>query len=45
VARKFIILFGAVSLTACGQSTDNQAANQAAANAAQPKKIAAYCFF
>jgi hypothetical protein len=45
VARKFIILFGAVSLTACGQSTDNQAANQAAANAAQPKKKAAYCFF
>ena len=43
--RKFIILFGAVSLTACGQSTDNQAANQAAANAAQPKKKAAYCFF
>jgi hypothetical protein len=45
VARKFIILFGAVSLTGCGQSTDNQAANQAAANAAHPKKKAAYCFF
>ena len=35
----------AAGLSACGQSTGNEAANQAAANAAQPKKKAAYCFF
>jgi hypothetical protein len=33
----------AASLAACGQSADN--ANQAAANAAQPKKKPAFCFF
>ena len=40
-----MVLVGAGALAACGQSTDDQAANQAAANAAQPKKKAAYCFF
>jgi len=43
--RTYLVLIGAAALTACGQSTDNKAANQAAANAAQPKKKAAYCFF
>jgi len=36
---------GAALLAACGQSSDNAAANQAAANSAQPKKKATYCFF
>ena len=44
--RKFMILAcAAASLGACGQSSDNQAANEAAANAAQPKKKVPYCFF
>lgn len=44
--RLLMILAGAaVVLSGCGQSNDNEAANQAAANAAQPKKKAAYCFF
>ena len=45
--RLLMILAGAaVVLNGCGQSNDNEAANQAAANAAQPKKKkAAYCFF
>lgn len=42
--RSLLILSGAALLAACGQSGD-EAANQAAANAAQPKKKAAYCFF
>jgi hypothetical protein len=42
-----ILAGAAVVLSGCGQSNDNEAANQAAANAAQPKKKkkAAYCFF
>ena len=44
--RTSILLTGAAAmLSACGQSNDNEAASQAAANAAQPKKKAAYCFF
>ena len=33
------------ALAGCGPSSDESAANQAAANSAQPKKKAAYCFF
>ena len=44
--RTLIILTcAAAGLSACGQSNDNQAANQAAANVAQPKTKVAYCFF
>ena len=43
--RTYLALVGAAALAACGQSTDNQAANQAATNAAQPKKKIPYCFF
>lgn len=43
--RTYLVLIGASALAACGQSTDNEAANQAAANTAQPKKKVAYCFF
>lgn len=32
-------------LAACGQSADNGAANQAAANKVEPKKNATHCFF
>ena len=32
-------------LAACGQSADNGAANQAAANKVEPKKKATHCFF
>ncbi|HEX8840391.1 MAG TPA: hypothetical protein VF750_07980 [Sphingomicrobium sp.] len=40
------ILIGSTALLAgCGQSSDNGAANEAAANAAQPAKKPAYCFF
>jgi len=43
--RKTLVLATATALLgACGQS-DNGAANEASANAAQPKKKAAYCFF
>ena len=42
--RSLLIAAGAILLSSCGQSTDN-AVNQAAANAAQPKKKASYCFF
>src|SRR6185369_9562354 len=42
--RPLIIAAGAAMLAGCGQA-GNEAANQAAANAAQPKKKAAYCFF
>jgi len=45
VMRTSILLAGAATmLTACGQSSGDEAANQAAANVAQPKKVA-YCFF
>ena len=44
--RTSILLAGAAAmLSACGQSNGNQAANQAPAKAAQPKKKPAYCFF
>ncbi len=33
------------ALAGCGQPNDNAAANQAAAETAQPKKKPAYCFF
>lgn len=39
------ILAVASTLAGCSQPTDNGAANQAAANTAQPKKKAAHCFF
>jgi hypothetical protein len=42
--RRSIVLVSAAALFGgCGQS--NEAANQAAASAAQPKKKAAHCFF
>src|SRR5689334_4429869 len=43
-----LLMAGAASLlllVGCGPSKDDAAANQAAANAAQPKKRPAYCFF
>jgi hypothetical protein len=44
--RKSTLLLGAAALlTGCGQSSDDSAAKQAAANAAQPKKKAPHCFF
>src|SRR4029078_9310079 len=44
--RTPLVLLGAAGLlSACGQSSDDAAANQAATNAAQPKKRPAYCFF
>jgi len=44
--RTSILLAGAAAmLSACGQSSGNEAANEAAANVVQPKKKAAYCFF
>jgi hypothetical protein len=45
--RKAIIVLGAASLAACGQSSDKAAATNAAANAAasEKPKPAAYCFF
>lgn len=43
--RTYMLLIGAGALAACGQSTGNEAANQTAANAAQPKKKIPYCFF
>ena len=43
--RSFIVLAAAGTLVACGQSGGTGATNEAAANAAQPKKKPAYCFF
>ena len=44
--RTPLVLLGAAGLlSGCGQSSDDAAANQAATNAAQPKKRPAYCFF
>ena len=43
--RTYFVLIGAGALAACGQSAGNDAANQATANAAQPKKKVPYCFF
>lgn len=42
--HSMFVLSAAALLGGCGQSAD-EAANQAAANAAQPKKKPAYCFF
>ena len=42
--RFLTLAAGAALLASCGQSGD-EAANQAAANAAQPKKKPAHCFF
>ena len=43
--QRFIIALGAAALAGCGQSGDSTVANHASANAAQPKKKPAYCFF
>jgi hypothetical protein len=44
--RKSLLVIGAAAgLVACGQSNDSTGANEAAANAPQPKKKASYCFF
>ena len=44
--RVLCILVGSSALLAgCGQSSENSAANEAAANAAQPAKKNSYCFF
>ena len=42
--RKIFCLVATAALAGCGQSDEN-AAKQPAANAAQPKKKPAYCFF
>jgi hypothetical protein len=42
--RSIVLVSAAALLGGCGQADDG-AANQAAANAAQPKKKAAHCFF
>ena len=42
--RSIVLASAAALLGGCGRSDDG-AANQAAANAAQPKKKAAHCFF
>jgi hypothetical protein len=43
--KNLLLICVAAGLTACGQSTDEAAANQAAANAAAEKPRPAYCFF
>ena len=44
--KKRIFLLAAVAaLAGCGQSSEDAAAKQAHASAAQPKKKPAYCFF
>lgn len=43
--HSIIILGAAVTLCACGQSADDNAASNAAANAAARKPRPAYCFF
>lgn len=42
--RKSLLIIGAAALTACGQSSDNGSASQAAAKAPSKKKQT-YCFF
>jgi hypothetical protein len=42
--KHVLVVAAAIALAGCGHSDDG-AANQAAANAAQPKKKPAYCFF
>ena len=43
--RRTFLLVSALALAGCGQSGDGASANEAAANAVQPKKKPAYCFF
>ena len=44
--RKLILITaGAAALAACGQSADESATSQAAANQVRPKQKPAYCFF
>lgn len=43
--KPMILAAAAIGLSACGQSHDQAAANAAAANAAQPAKKPAHCFF
>jgi hypothetical protein len=43
--KSICLLAVAAALASCGQSSDDGAANQAAASAVQPKKKAAFCFF
>jgi hypothetical protein len=43
--RTLIILLATASLSACGQSSDQAEADNAAANAAPEKPKPAYCFF
>ena len=45
IHKSLLVLGAAASLGGCGQSGGNEMANKAAANAVQPKKKAAYCFF
>lgn len=41
----FILIGSTAVLAGCGQSSQNVAGNEAAANTAQPEKKPAYCFF
>ncbi len=43
--RNFIVILGSAALAACGQSSNEAAANSEAANAAAEKPKPAYCFF
>ena len=43
--KHFLSIFAVAALGACGQSADDVASKQAAANQAKPKKKVAYCFF
>jgi len=45
LAKTIYILAIASTLAACSQPTANGAANQAAANSAQPRKKVGHCFF
>ena len=41
----FVLIGAAFALVGCGRSNNDGTANEAQANAAQPKKKPAYCFF
>ncbi|MFL6785845.1 MAG: hypothetical protein ACJ8E0_06215 [Sphingomicrobium sp.] len=43
--KSLFLLGAAAAVASCGQSNQSSASNEAAANAAQPKKKPAYCFF
>ena len=45
MGKSFILFAAVAALAGCGQSSDDAAAKQAAATAANPKKKPAYCFF